>query len=421
MKRHSSCLVLNAGSSSLKFSVLRQVAGNELQAVLGGQISGIGTLASFEAKDARRRVLAEHRWDAEQSQQRELLLAFVLDWLGTALPDDRIVAAGHRVVHGGRRFSRPERITPELLTELQALVPLAPLHQPHNLAPMRILAASHPELPQVACFDTAFHAHQPWYARSYALPRELSDEGVCSYGFHGLSYEYVSQQLAAQHPELANARVVICHLGNGSSITAVHAGRSVDTSMGFTALDGVPMGTRCGSVDPGVLLYLMNEKGMGAAEIEDLLYRRSGLLGVSGLSNDMKVLQESDSPDARRAVELFCFRCAKEVAALAGSMGGLDALVFTAGIGENSPAIRAEICERLAWLGVAVDPEANQSRAHDISAAQARVSVFVLPTNEEMMIATHTLALLAEGEDEAELVRREEYTPCWTAPIPATC
>jgi acetate kinase len=420
MSRHESCLVLNAGSSSLKFSVLRRVeATDDLQQVLSGQIAGIGTDASFEAKDANRHVIAQRRWSAEDSQRRGALLEYLLAWLGQALPEDRIVAAGHRVVHGGRRFSRPVRVTPAVLAELEALVPLAPLHQPHNVAPMRALAASHPELPQVACFDTAFHADLPWVASTYALPQELADEGVQRYGFHGLSYEYVSQHLAALRPELANQRIVICHLGNGSSLAAVHAGRGVDTTMGFTALDGVPMGTRCGAIDPGVLLYLMREKGMGAAELEDLLYRRSGLLGVSGLSNDMRALQESSDPAAQRAVELFCFRVAKEVSAMAGSMGGIDALVFTAGIGENSPGVRAAVCERLRWMGVAIDDYANSRRALEISGDDSILPVFVLPTNEEKMIALHTLAVLAAGAPHGR--EADEGQTCSTARTPATC
>lgn len=396
MTKHKAYLVLNAGSSSLKFSVFRQVTDStELQTVLSGQIAGIGSLATFEAKDASRRVLAKHSWSESDSNSRDIMLQYLLDWISTTLVDDQIVAAGHRVVHGGRFLGRPMKVTPELLNDLEQLVPLAPLHQPHNLAPIHILARNHPELDQVACFDTAFHSTQPKQAKTYALPRALSDEGVCKYGFHGLSYEYVSKQLLATRPELATGHIVICHLGNGSSLCAVKDGRSMDTTMGFTALDGVPMGTRTGSIDPGVLLYLMREKKMDLEAIEDLLYRRSGLLGVSGLSNDMKVLEESDDPHAKEAVDLFCFRVAKEVAAMAASMGGLDALVFTAGIGENSPYIRNMIAQRLAWLGVKLDAAANSARQFNISAADARVPTFVVPTNEEMMIAKHAMNLLA--------------------------
>lgn len=390
-------LVLNAGSSSLKFSVFRQLpAGNDLETLLSGQISGIGSSARFEAKGVDRRPLAEHTWGEADSNCRDTLLQYVLRWIGDTLVADEIVAVGHRVVHGGRSLSRPLRVTPQLLAELDRLVPLAPLHEPHNIAPMRILARNFPDLAQVACFDTAFHSQQPWLAKTFALPKKLTEEGVCSYGFHGLSYEYVTSQLLESRPDLVRGHVVICHLGNGSSLCAVKGGRSVDTSMGFTALDGVPMGTRSGSIDPGVILYLMREKQMGLEELEDLLYRQSGLLGVSGISNDMKVLQESGDPDAKKAVELFCFRVAKEVAALAASMGGLDALVFTAGIGENSPAIRAMIAERLAWLGVKVDAGANKSRAYYIAAPDSRVPVFVVPTNEEMMIARHTINELGQ-------------------------
>ena len=399
MTKHKAYLVLNAGSSSLKFSVFRQATESaELQTILSGQIAGIGSMATFEAKDANRRVLAQHNWNETDSNSRDTLLQYLLDWIGTTLVDDQIVAAGHRVVHGGRFLGRPMQVTPELLNDLEQLVPLAPLHQPHNLAPMQILARNHPELDQVACFDTAFHSTQPWHAKAYALPRELSDEGLCKYGFHGLSYEYVTKQLLATRPELAKAHIVICHLGNGSSLCAVKEGRSMDTTMGFTALDGVPMGTRSGSIDPGVLLYLMHEKKMDVNAIEDLLYRRSGLLGVSGLSNDMKVLQESTELHAKQAVELFCFRVAKEVGAMAASMGGLDALVFTAGIGENSPRIREMIAERLAWLGVKLDAVGNAERRFDISAPDARIPTFVVPTNEEMMIASHTMNLLSVAQ-----------------------
>ncbi len=397
MAKQAAFLVLNAGSSSLKFSVFRQQSSSDhLETLLSGQISGIGSLARFEAKGADRQPLAEHVWDDKDSLCRDTLLQYVLRWIRSTLVEDEIVAVGHRVVHGGRTLGKPMRVSPKLLEKLDSLVPLAPLHQPHNLAPMRILAKNFPDLEQVACFDTAFHSQQPWLARTYALPQALTDEGVCSYGFHGLSYEYVTGQLLETRPDLADKHIVICHLGNGSSICAVKSGQSMDTSMGFSALDGLPMGTRTGSLDPGVILYLMREKQMGLEALEDLLYKQSGLLGVSGLSNDMKVLQESDDPQAAKAVELFCFRVAKEVAALASSMGGLDALVFTAGIGENSPQIRAMISERLAWLGVSIDAGANARKAYDISGPDSRVPVFVVPTNEEMMIAKHTINVLGQ-------------------------
>lgn len=397
MSKQPAYLVLNAGSSSLKFSAFRQHShGDELETLLSGQISGIGSIARFEAKSADRRTLANHTWDDKDSLCRDTLLQYVLRWIRTTLIDDEIVAVGHRVVHGGRKLGQPMRVSPKLLDELDSLVPLAPLHQPHNLAPMRILAKSFPDLEQVACFDTAFHSTQPWLARTFALPQELTDEGICSYGFHGLSYEYVTSHLLEARPDLADKHIVVCHLGNGSSICAVKGGLSMDTSMGFSALDGVPMGTRTGSIDPGVILYLMREKQMGLEKLEDLLYKQSGLLGVSGISNDMKVLQESNDPNAEKAVELFCFRVAKEVAALASSMGGMDALVFTAGIGENSPEIRAMIAERLEWLGVKVQAKANHNREYYIAASDSRIPVFVVPTNEEMMIAKHTINVLGQ-------------------------
>ncbi|MBK1689860.1 acetate/propionate family kinase [Rubrivivax gelatinosus] len=398
MAQHPACLVLNAGSSSLKFSVFRDDPTRErLQPVLSGQVSGIGGTARLEAKDAERRVIAERYWSADQSLSRQDLLYHVLAWISTTLDGDHIVAVGHRVVHGGPDIAEPRVVGPALLEALQQLVPLAPLHQPHNIAPMRLIAERFPDLPQVACFDTAFHRGQPWVTRTYALPKELTADGVCSYGFHGLSYEYVSRTLLAARPELARSRVVVCHLGNGSSVCAVQNGRSVDTSMGFTALDGVPMGTRCGAIDPSVIFYLVREYGMTIEDVETLLYTRSGLLGVSGLSNDMKVLLESTDADAHQAVELFCFRVAKEVAAQSASIGGLDALVFTGGIGENAPRVRELIAERLAWLGVELDASANTARHDEIGVAGARVRSFVVPTNEELMIAQHTLALLREA------------------------
>jgi len=392
MSTRNACLVINAGSSSLKFSVFQGQGRAELEAVITGQISGIGTEPRFEAKDASRRVLADQ--GLEPGGDRAALLGFLLDWLAGRLEGAALVAAGHRVVHGGTRFSAPVRITPSVLAELEGLVPLAPLHQPHNLAAIRALAAVYPELPQVACFDTAFHQTQPWQAQTFAIPRELTAEGIRRYGFHGLSYEYIAQRLPQVAPELADGRVVVCHLGSGASLCAMRAGRSQDTTMGFTALDGVPMGTRPGSLDPGVLIYLMREKGMGADELEALLYQRSGLLGVSGVSNDMRDLLTSDAPAAAEAVELFCHGVAKQVAALAASMGGLDAVVFTAGVGEHSAPVRARVGEKLGWLGVTLDGAANRAKAMRISAPDSRIPVFVIPTDEERMIASHTLDAL---------------------------
>ncbi|WP_114859814.1 acetate/propionate family kinase [Azospirillum brasilense] len=383
-------LVINAGSSSLKFSVFRESGAGGLRVTINGQISGIGTEPRFEAKDAAKTPLAERVWAADEPSDRTALLGFLLEWIEGRLDGAKLLAAGHRVVHGGTRHAAPVLLTPAVMEELEGFIPLAPLHQPHNLAAIRALAEAHPELPQVACFDTAFHRGQPWQSQMFAIPRELTDEGVRRYGFHGLSYEYIARRLPELAPELADGRVVVAHLGSGASMCAIHAGRSVDSTMGFTALDGLPMGTRCGNIDPGVLIYLMRQKGMGADAIEKLLYNKSGLLGVSGLSNDMRALLDSADPHAEEAVELFCFRIAKETGALAASMGGIDALVFTAGIGERSAPVRARVGDKLAWLGVVLDPAANEANGPLISAPTSRIPVYVIPTDEEQMIALHS-------------------------------
>jgi len=394
MSARNAYLVINAGSSSLKFSVFQETGKADLEAVINGQISGIGTEPRFDAKDAVKRTLAGYAWPQGRNPDRATLLHFLLDWIDQQLGSATLVAAGHRVVHGGTRFAAPVRVTPGVLAELEGLIPLAPLHQPHNVAAIRALAEVYPELPQVACFDTAFHQTQPWQAQTFALPRALTQEGVRRYGFHGLSYEYIAQRLPQVAPELADARVVVCHLGSGASLCAMRAGKSQDTTMGFTALDGVPMGTRPGTLDPGVLIYLMREKGMDADALESLLYKRSGLLGVSGVSNDMRDLLGSGEPAAAEAVELFCHGVAKQVASLAASMGGLDAVVFTAGVGEHSAPVRARVAEKLGWLGVRLDAAANRAKATRISAADSRIPVFVIPTDEERMIARHTLGML---------------------------
>ncbi|WP_434617772.1 acetate/propionate family kinase [Azospirillum sp. B2RO_4] len=386
-------LVINAGSSSLKFSVFRDHGGGDPVVTVNGQISGIGTQPVFEAKDAQRRPLAEKSWGAGEPSDRTALLSYLLDWIEERLEGATLIAAGHRVVHGGVRHAAPVLLTSAVLDELDGLVPLAPLHQPHNLAAIRALAEAHPELPQVACFDTAFHRNQPWQAQTFAIPRELTEEGVRRYGFHGLSYEYISRRLPEIAPELGDSRVVVAHLGSGASMCAIQGGRSVDSTMGFTALDGLPMGTRCGTIDPGVLIYLMR-KGMDAGAIEKMLYNKSGLLGVSGISNDMRVLLESGDPHAQEAVELFCFRIAKETGGLAASMGGVDAVVFTAGIGERSAPVRARVGDKLAWMGVDIDAAANEANATKISAPGSRLPVYVIPTDEERMIALHTRKVL---------------------------
>ena len=380
-------LALNAGSSSIKFGLFE--IGRQ-GPIAHGEIEGIGTAPHFIARVDRGAVIGERRWP-EASVDHEALLGGLLEWVDAHLGADTLVAVGHRVVHGGRDFTGPVLLDDKVLAALDLLTPLAPLHQPHNLSPVRAIMAVRPGLPQVACFDTSFHHTLPAVATRFALPREYDVEGVRRYGFHGLSYEYIAGTLRRTVPWIASGRVIVAHLGNGASLCALRDGVSIDTTMGFTALDGLMMGTRCGTIDPGVILYMLQQKGLPAAEIETLLYQRSGLLGVSGISSDMRVLLESRTPEAREAVELFVFRIAREAAALAGSLGGLDGFVFTAGIGEHAAPIRAAVCKRLAWLGVALDPAANARHADRISARDAPVEVRVIPTDEEAMIVRHTL------------------------------
>jgi acetate kinase len=384
-------LTLNAGSSSIKFSLFEVGSSERLTLVSHGEVEGIGSAPHFVARDSAGAVLAEQSW-ADPGQAFPSLLEAVIGWAESHLGADTLIAIGHRVVHGGALHDRPERVTPDLLIALDKLTPLAPLHQPHNLAPIRAIAAARPELPQVACFDTAFHHTMPAVATRFALPRDYEKAGVRRYGFHGLSYEYIARRLRDVAPDLAQGRVIAAHLGNGASLCGMAAGRSVDTTMGFTALDGLVMGTRCGSLDPGVILYLEEERALTAKQVEELLYRRSGLLGVSGgIASDMRILLASADPQAKQAVELFVYRIAREIGALTSSLGGLDGLVFTAGIGEHAPAIRAMVCARLGWLGVVLDPAANAGHAAIVSAPQSRIAVRVIPTDEEAMIARHTL------------------------------
>jgi acetate kinase len=380
-------LSLNAGSSSIKFGLFEIGAQGP---IARGEIEGIDTAPHFIARDAEGAVIGERRWP-DASVDHEALLGGLLEWIDAHLDADTLVAVGHRVVHGGRDFTGPVRLDDAVLTALDRLTPLAPLHQPHSLSPVRAIMAVRPGLAQVACFDTSFHHTLPAVATRFALPRAYEAEGVRRYGFHGLSYEYIAGALRQTAPQLAAGRVIVAHLGNGASLCALKNGISIDTTMGFTALDGLMMGTRCGTIDPGVILYMLQQKQLAAAEIEALLYQRSGLLGVSGISSDMRVLLESPAPAAREAVELFVYRIAREAAALAGSLGGLDGFVFTAGIGEHAAEIRAAVCARLAWLGVAMDPTANAARAPRISTADSRVEVRVIPTDEEAMIVRHTM------------------------------
>lgn len=373
-------LVMNAGSSSLKFAAY--TLGAE-QPVLKGKVSGIRRAPEFSATDSQPDALGALTPETSHDE----VVQRVLGWL-TAHPEfGEIVAVGHRVVHGGRQFSRPVLVTDTVLAQLTALEPLAPSHQPHNLAAIRAVRGWKPELPQVACFDTGFHASQPPLNRMFGLPRDLTEQGVIRYGFHGLSYEYIARVLPRHLGQGADGRVVVAHLGNGASMCAMRGRHSVATTMGFSALDGLVMGRRCGSLDPGVVIYLQQSLGMDMRKVETLLYKRSGLLGVSGgVSNAMQVLQDSAAPEAQEAIELFCLRAAQELARMLPAIGGLDALVFTAGIGENSPRVRAGICAHLEWLGLAVDTQANTEQATMIHQQGSAVQVCVLPTDEEGVI-----------------------------------
>ncbi|AHE53572.1 MULTISPECIES: acetate/propionate family kinase [Sphingomonadaceae] len=384
---------LNAGSSSIKFALFTLDADGPRHAA-AGKLEGIGIAPRLVARDAEGTVLVDRNWTNGAGLTHEVLLHDLFTWAGDHLPEHEIIAIGHRVVHGGMWFARPLLVDDALLAALDALCPLAPLHQPHNLAAIRAIRALAPALPQVACFDTAFHHDRADTATRFALPRALHDKGIRRYGFHGLSYEYIARTLQEIDPELAGGRVIVAHLGNGASLCAMHDGKSVDTTMGFTALDGLMMGTRCGAIDPGVVLHLQTQEGMSAVDVEALLYNRSGLLGVSGVSSDMRALHKSDDPCAAEAIDLFTWRAAREAAALVGALGGLDGLVFTAGIGENDPTVRAVICERLGWLGIAIDPSANACDAPIISTADSRITVRVIPTDEERMIAIHTIGAL---------------------------
>jgi acetate kinase len=388
-------LTLNAGSSSIKFSLFELDAAFALPLILQGEVEGIGSAPRFWARDNAGKILAEQNWP-DPRQAFESLLETVIGWTESHLSADRLIAVGHRVVHGGPDHYRPELVTPELLVELDRLTPLAPLHEPHNVAPIRAIAAARPTLLQIACFNTAFHHTLPAVATRFALPRKYENAGVRRYGFHGLSYEYIAGRLREVAPDLATGSVIAAHLGNGASLCAMHDGRSVDTTMGFTALDGLVMGTRSGSLDPGVILYLEQECGLTAKQVEELLYEQSGLLGVSGgIASDMRILLESHAVQAKEAVELFAFRIAREVGALTSSLGGLDGLVFSAGIGEHAPAIREMVCARLGWLGVELDQAANlQPKPALISTPASRIDVRVIPTDEEKMIARHTRDLI---------------------------
>lgn len=386
-------LVLNAGSSSLKFSVYMRPEAGAWRLESRGQVEGIGTAPKFSAKDAGGAVLAKEDLGAGVRDARTALES-VAGWLSTRYGGGRVLGVGHRVVHGGAKFTGPTVVTPEVVAELRQLVPLAPLHQPYNLAAIEAVAERIPDVPQVACFDTSFHRGQPAVAELIALPKNLRDAGVQRYGFHGLSYEYIASVMPETAPEIAAGRVIVAHLGSGASLCAMRNRRSVDSTFGFTAVDGLCMGTRPGSVDPGVILYLFQNLGLSAKDVETILYKKSGLLAISGISNDMRDLLKSAEPAARLAVDYFVYRVTKEIGALTAALGGLDGVVFTAGIGENSPEIRQRICEASAWLGITLDPNANAQGGPRITTAGSRVSAWVIPTNEELMIARHTGKML---------------------------
>lgn len=388
-------LVLNAGSSSLKFSVFALPAADAMRAVAVGQVEGLGTAPRLKVKDGAGERIADAQWDTSEVASHAQALQRIAELLRARFQGSVLAGVGHRVVHGGPDYSAPLLITQEAMTRLETFVPLAPLHQPHNLAAIRAVQEVQPDLPQVACFDTAFHRTQKMVGDLYGLPYEYYERGIRRYGFHGLSYEYIAATLPAIAPEIAGGRVVVAHLGSGASMCAIDNGRSVGSSMGFTALDGLLMGTRPGNMDPGIVLYLLQQEGLSAKQIEDLLYKRSGLLGLSGIGNDMRVLLASDAPRARLAIDHFVYRISRELGALAAVLGGLDALVFTAGIGENSARIRELVCEQAAWLGIEVDTAANEGGGRRISRPGGKASAWVVPTNEELMIARHTRKLLA--------------------------
>jgi acetate kinase len=391
-RSNDAILVLNAGSSSIKLSVFAERAG-ELALELRGEVEGLYTAPRFVAHDPSGHVVAERSWGGA-TLGHDGAVEYLSEFLKQHLADHRIVGVGHRVVHGGLEFTAPVRVGTQTIKALERFIPLAPLHQPHNLAPIARLLERSPELPQVACFDTSFHRTNPEVAQRFALPAELHDAGVQRYGFHGLSYEYIASELPRLDAKAASAKTIVLHLGNGASMCAMEAGRSVATTMAFTPADGLPMGTRCGALDPGVIVYLMDERKMDARAIERLLYRESGLLGVSGISSDMRTLLSSRDPAARVAIDLLVYRIRRELGSLAAALGGLDAIVFTGGIGEHAPAIRERVCHDAAWLGIELAAAANTQGGPRISAPGSRVGGWVVPTNEELMIARHTQRLL---------------------------
>ncbi|RWO39163.1 MAG: acetate/propionate family kinase [Mesorhizobium sp.] len=379
-----SILALNAGSSSIKFALYDLVSSQALQLVLRGTLD-LGDTPILRAKAADGTVQCDRQLAIDKP--RDAAIGEMLNWVQGEIGERNLICAGHRIVHGGSEFIEPVRLTPDIIDAIDRLTPLAPLHQPRSLAPVRAIAALQPDLPQVGCFDTAFHQTIDPLVRRFALPRQYEGQGLRRYGFHGLSYEYIAGRLSGISPTLAAKRTIVAHLGNGASLCALQQGKSIDTTMGFSALDGLVMGTRCGAIDPGVLLYFLLERGIAAEELQTMLYEKSGLLGVSGISGDMRTLEASNDPRAQEAMALFAFRAAREAAALANTMGGLECLVFTAGIGERSASIRKAICEKLTWLGVVLEERANDIHAEIISRPESKVEVRVIATDEESVVA----------------------------------
>ena len=382
--------VINAGSSSIKFALFE---GEEEQLLFRGQIENIGVAPKLTAEDPDGKKVVENEWQAaelDHGKATRVILETAIGLLG----GKHVAGVGHRVVHGGTTFTEPTVVTRNVIASLKELCPLAPLHQPHNLAAIEAIQSAAPHIPQVACFDTAFHQSQPHIAQAFALPRELTEGGIRRYGFHGLSYEFVSSRLRTVAPEYADKKIIIAHLGNGASICAIHKGRSVATTMGFTAVEGLVMGTRCGTLDPGVLIYLMDERGLDARGLESLVYKKSGLLGVSGISSDMRTLRQSDDPKAREAIDLFVYRIVREIGSLAAALGGIDGLVFTGGIGQRDILTRREVIAGCTWLGASIDEDANSAGEARIDDDYSKFPIWVLPTDEERVIARHTAALL---------------------------
>jgi acetate kinase len=396
-------LVANAGSSSVKFQVFEIGQGGRLNRQIKGKVEGIGTKPELSATSASGQTLIENIYSNESMPNVPAALHAAGAWLREDLRIDPI-AVGHRVVHGGPDYDRPVLVDENVLKRLELYIPLAPLHQPHNLAPIRSVLARRPGLPQVACFDTAFHRSHGPLADHYAIPQQFYAEGIRRYGFHGLSYEYIAGRLAEVAPDKAAGRVIVAHLGSGASMCALKGGRSVESTMGFTALDGLPMGTRCGQIDPGIVLHLSEEKGMSPGSIQHFLYHDCGLKGLSGISNDMRNLEMSDDPRAAFAIDYFVYRVVLSAGMLAAALRGLDAFVFTAGIGENSALVRSKVAAGLAWLGVVLDPAANSGRRQMITRPESTAAVYVIPTDEELMIAQHTLALLSESPATARVL-----------------